>query len=233
MTSAPKPVALVTGTASGIGAAIAEELRRGGWRIAGVDLRPSEADVSYIADVTDPQAMTELVIKTEDALGPIQALVSAAGYYEVSPVGLISDAAWTRMLHVHLGGLLNLTRAVLPAMASRQTGCIVAISSELAVGGGSGDAHYAAAKGAILGFVRSLAIEVAPMGVRVNAVAPGPTDTPLLEPDSPWRDPEYLATLPVGRLAKPEEIASAVRFLIEEGTFLVGEVVSVNSGAVI
>jgi len=109
----------------------------------------------------------------------------------------------------------------------------VAITSELAIGGGSGDAHYAAAKGAIIGLVRSLAIELAPHGVRVNAVAPGPTDTPLLAADSPWREPEYLATLPLGRLVAPEEVALVVAFLVEEGTFATGEIVSPNAGAVI
>lgn len=233
MSTFTQPVALVTGTASGIGAAIAKELCRVGWKVAGLDLRPSNTDMSFIADVTDSQDLADIVTQVEDTLGPIAALVSAAGYYEVSPVSLISETSWTRMLSVHLGGLVNTTRAVLPAMLSREAGCVVAISSELAIGGGCGDAHYAAAKGAILGFVRSLAIEVAPAGIRVNAVAPGPTDTPLLEPDSPWRDPGYLATLPAGRLATPDEIAVAVRFLVEEGTFLVGEVLSVNSGAVI
>jgi len=124
-------------------------------------------------------------------------------------------------------------RATLPVMLERGEGCIVAITSELAIGGGDHDAHYAAAKGAVIGFVRSLAAEVAPRGVRVNAVAPGPCDTPLLAPDSPWRAPDYLATLPARRLSTPDEIAVAVQFLVEAGTFLVGEVVSVNSGAVI
>jgi len=78
-----------------------------------------------------------------------------------------------------------------------------------------------------------LATEVASYGVRVNGVAPGPTDTPLLAPDSPWRAPDYLATLPSRRLAKPEEVALVVAYLIEEGTFTTGEIISPNSGAVI
>ena len=118
-------------------------------------------------------------------------------------------------------------------MLDRGAGSIVAITSELAVGGGDGDAHYAAAKGAVIGFVRSLAAEVAPAGVRVNAVAPGPTDTPLLAPDSPWRAPDYLETLPIRRLGSPEEVALCVAWLVEEGTFCVGEVLGPNAGAVI
>jgi NAD(P)-dependent dehydrogenase (short-subunit alcohol dehydrogenase family) len=137
------------------------------------------------------------------------------------------------MLRVHVGGLLNVARAITPAMVSRGAGRIVAISSEIAIGGGDGDAHYAAAKGAALGLTRSLAVELAPHGVLVNAVAPGPTDTPLLAPDSPWREPGYLATLPARRLTRPDEVARVVGFLLDEGTFLAGEVLSVNSGAVI
>jgi 2-hydroxycyclohexanecarboxyl-CoA dehydrogenase len=227
------PVALVTGAASGIGAAIAADLRSAGWRVAGLDLRPSDTDEVLTADVTDAGAVAAAAEQAECALGPVQALVSAAGYYEMIRFSEITPAQWQRMLHVHLGGLVNTVRAVLPGMLSRRSGHIVAISSELAVGGGDGDAHYAAAKGAILGLVRSLAAEVAGRGVRVNSVAPGPTDTPLLAPDSPWRAPEYLATLPARRLARPDEIAAAVRFLLDEGSFLAGEVVGVNSGAVI
>ena len=139
------------------------------------------------------------------------------------------------MLRVHLGGLRNVARAVLPSMIERRTGSIVAITSELAVGGGDAEAHYAAAKGAIIGLVRSLAAEVAGDGVRVNAVAPGPTDTPLLAADSPWRAPEYLATLPAGRLARPDgdRRSRAVSRRSTMPRFCTGEVFSPNSGAVI
>jgi 2-hydroxycyclohexanecarboxyl-CoA dehydrogenase len=224
---------VVTGAASGIGAAIADALRAGGWRAAGLDLRDSDTDLSCTADVSDPGAVADAVQRVTEELGPVEALVSAAGYYEMIPIGDIGPEQWTRMLRVHLGGLVNTARAVLPGMLDRRRGAIVAITSELAVGGGDGDAHYAAAKGAILGVVRSLAVEVADCGIRVNSVAPGPTDTPLLAADSPWRAPEYLATLPARRLARPVEIARVVRFVLEEGSFLAGEVLSVNSGAVI
>ncbi len=225
--------ALVTGAASGIGAAIAAELTGAGWRVAGFDLRPAATEFTQTGDVADMNAVTEAVARAEQALGPIDALVTAAGHYEMTPIADITEPQWQRMLRVHLGGLVNAARAVLPGMLARREGHIVAISSELAVGGGDGDAHYAAAKGAIIGLVRSLAVEVAPRGVRVNSVAPGPTDTPLLAPDSPWREPAYLDTLPARRLATAAEIAATVRFVLTEGSFMVGEVVSVNSGAVI
>jgi 2-hydroxycyclohexanecarboxyl-CoA dehydrogenase len=122
---------------------------------------------------------------------------------------------------------------VLPGMLDAGSGSIVTISSELAISGGEGDAHYVAAKGAVVGFTRSLGEELAPRGVRVNSVAPGPTDTPLLAPDSPSREPDYLATLPLGRLVTPEEVADSVLFLVEEGTYFAGQVISPNAGAVI
>ncbi|MDQ6841744.1 MAG: SDR family oxidoreductase [Actinomycetota bacterium] len=226
-------VAIVTGAASGIGAAVVRELRGAGWAVAGLDLSKSEADMSSIVDVTDAGAVNDVIAGVGRELGPIGAVVSAAGHYETVSIEQITEAQWQAMLAVHLGGLVNVTRSVLPTMVGRGAGYIVAISSELAIGGGDGDAHYAAAKGAILGMVRSLALEVAESGVRVNCVAPGPTDTPLLAPDSPSRAAEYLATLPCRRLARPEEIARVVRFLVDEGSQLVGEVISVNSGAVI
>ena len=225
--------ALVTGAGSGIGAAIVRELRRSGWRVAGFDLQDCDADVACRGNVVSGAELQAAVAQSEAELGPIEALVTAAGYYEMVPIEQISEEQWNNMLRVHLGGLFNSTRAVLPGMLQRGSGSIVAIASELAIGGGDEDAHYAAAKGAILGFVRSLAAEVAGQGVRVNSVAPGPTDTPLLSADSPWRAAEYLATLPVRRLARPEEVARVVRYAVEEGSFLVGEVLSVNSGAVI
>jgi len=119
-------------------------------------------------------------------------------------------------------------------MVDRGSGSIVAITSELAIGGDDCGAHYAAAKGAIIGLVRSLAVEVARHGVRVNAIAPGPTDTPLLASDSPWRATEYLATVPNRRLTRPDEIAEVAKFLLsDDSAFCVGEVLSPNGGVVI
>jgi 2-hydroxycyclohexanecarboxyl-CoA dehydrogenase len=227
-------VALVTGSAGGIGSAICTSMRANGWRVGGVDLIASdEVDLSLQADVSDEVASAKAVQQAQAALGPLDALVTAAGYYEMLAIDDIRADQWTRMLATHLGGTVNIIRSALPGMVARGRGAIVAITSELAIGGGDGDAHYAAAKGAIIGFVRSLAVEVAAAGVRVNAVAPGPTDTPLLAPDSPWRDPAYLATLPLRRLVRPDEVAAAVLYLIQEGTFCIGEVLSPNSGAVI
>ena len=226
-------VAIVTGAASGIGACVAASLRSSGHRVVGFDMVESAPALSCTGDVSDVSAVSDAVARATDELGPIDTVVSVAGYYEMIPFSEITEAQWTRMLRVHLGGLTNVVRATLPGMLERKQGTIVAVSSELAIGGGDLDAHYAAAKGAIIGFVRSLAVEVAPKGVRVNSVAPGPCDTPLLAPDSPWRARGYLDTLPARRLASPDEVATAVQFLVDDGSFMVGEVISVNSGAVI
>jgi NAD(P)-dependent dehydrogenase (short-subunit alcohol dehydrogenase family) len=224
-------IAVVTGASSGIGAAIAAALEQDGYRVAGLDLNDT---APYSVDVADPAAVEATMRRVATELGPVDAVVSAAGHYEETPIADITHGQLHRMLRVHLGGLRNVTRAALPSMMERRRGSVVAITSELAVGGGDGEAHYAAAKGAIIGLVRSLAAEVAAHGVRVNAVAPGPTDTPLLAADSPWRAPEYLATLPARRLARPEEVAEVVRYLVgEDAAFCTGEVLSPNSGAVI
>jgi NAD(P)-dependent dehydrogenase (short-subunit alcohol dehydrogenase family) len=227
-------VVLVTGAASGIGAACAQVFADHGWTTAGLDLRESATDTAYVADVSDRPAVAEAVRGVLADHGRIDALVTAAGYYEEGiDVAEISRERWDRMLAVILGGTANCAWAVLPHLLERGDGSMVAISSELALAGSATDLHYVAAKGAVLGLIKSLAAEVAHTGVRVNAVAPGPTDTPLLAGDSIWREPEYLATLPLGRLVTPAEIAGAVYYLVTEGTAFCGEVLSPNAGAVI
>ena len=233
MASNDTGVALVTGAASGIGAVVCRRLADRGWRVAGLDLEPSDTELSLQVDVTDREAVRDAAVQAGSRLGAISLLITAAGVYEMVPVAEIDAQRWRRMLAVHVGGVANACWAVVPSMIEHRTGVIVTISSELALGGGDGDAHYAAAKGAILGFTRSLGAELAPQGVRVNSVAPGPTDTPLLAADSPWRDQAYLDSLPIGRLVRPDEVADTVLFMVEEGTYFSGQTVSPNAGAVI
>ena len=203
------------------------------WRVAGIDLRQSAVELALEADVSERAAVEAAVERVRSELGEPSVLVTAAGYYEMLAVEEIDAERWRRMLAVHLGGVVNACWAVLPAMLHAGSGTIVAISSELALAGGAGDAHYCAAKGAILGFTRSLGAELAPRGIRVNGVAPGPTDTPLLADDSPWRAPEYVDTLPLRRLVRPEEVAETVALLVEEGGYFAGQTLSPNAGAVI
>ncbi|WP_217236630.1 SDR family NAD(P)-dependent oxidoreductase [Streptomyces sp. AC555_RSS877] len=227
-------VALITGAAGGIGAATAEVFKEAGWRTAGLDLNPSVTDLPVVVDVTDRQAVAEAVARVAERFGRLDVVVTAAGYYEEGiDAADLTLGQWDRMFAVILGGTVNTCAAALPFLASGGGGTVVVISSELALTGGSGDVHYVAAKGAVLGFAKSLALEVADDGIRVNIVAPGPTDTPLLAADSPWRDPAYLATLPLGRLVTPAEVAYTVRYLATEGGMYCGDVLSPNAGAVI
>lgn len=233
-TAAARSVAVVTGAAGGIGGAIARRLSSAGMLVVGLDRIVSDGcDQSVTLDITDHDAVRVAIQRVAADLGPIDALVSAAGHYASVPFTEVTDTDIRTMLRVHLGGFFSTSQAVLPGMLARGHGSIVAITSELAVGGGTQDAHYAAAKGAVLGAVRSLAAEVAASGVRVNAVAPGPTNTPLLAADSPWRDSTYLGTLPTRSLAEPAEIALCVEYLVTSGGFMTGDVLNPNSGAVI
>jgi NAD(P)-dependent dehydrogenase (short-subunit alcohol dehydrogenase family) len=228
------PVAVITGAASGIGAACARLLRASGWRTAGLDLNDSDTDLPTRLDVTDADLVRTAVDAAADRFGRLDLMVTAAGYYEEGiDVTAISRVQWDRMLAVILGGTVNAFTAALPHLLRRGSGGLIAISSELALAGSATDLHYVAAKGAVLGLVKSLALEVAHTGIRVNAVAPGPTDTPLLAADSLWREPGYLATLPLRRLVSPQEVASTVCYLATEGSMYCGEVLSPNAGAVI
>lgn len=228
------PAAVITGAASGIGAACARRLGDTGWRIAGLDLNESGTDLSARLDVTDAEAVRAAVDAAAERFGRLDLVVTAAGYYEEGiDVAEISRAQWDRMLAVILGGTVHAFQAALPHLLRRGEGGLIAISSELALAGSATDLHYVAAKGAVLGLVKSLAMEVAHTKIRVNAVAPGPTDTPLLAPGSPWREPGYLATLPLRRLVTPQEVAATVYYLATEGSMYCGEVLSPNAGAVI
>ncbi|WP_026402378.1 SDR family NAD(P)-dependent oxidoreductase [Actinomadura rifamycini] len=227
-------VALVTGAAGGIGSAVVDELANRGWTTAGLDLRPAPgADLPIVADVSDPAQVSAAVGRIERTLGPVEAALCAAGHHAIVPVPDVHWDDWRRMLRVHLGGVVNVCRTVAPDMANRGRGSVVAVSAASAVGGADAQAHYAAAKGAVLGLVRSLAAEVAPFGVRVNAVAPGPTDTPLVPDNSALRRPAHLQSVPAARLTSPREVALAAAYLLEDATACTGEVLSPNAGAVI
>jgi 2-hydroxycyclohexanecarboxyl-CoA dehydrogenase len=232
--SEQRRVAVVTGAASGLGAAVARALTAAGWQVAGLDLRPNpQTALGVEVDVTDADAVGSAVDRVERELGAVAALVTAAGVYEMLPVEDVDDARWHRMMAVNLSGTATTCAAVVPRMVARGRGSVVTISSDLGVGGSQGDVHYAASKGAIVGFTRALATDVEGTGVAVNTVAPGAADTPMLATDSPWRSGDFLATLPVQRLVHPEEIAAAALFLLETGPAVSGQVLSPNAGATI
>jgi NAD(P)-dependent dehydrogenase (short-subunit alcohol dehydrogenase family) len=135
------------------------------------------------------------------------------------------------MLGIHVGGTANACRSVYRRMLQRGSGSIVTIGSELGLMGDPEAAHYAAAKGAIHAFTKSLAMEAVGHGIRVNCVAPGPADTPLLKRD--MRSPEYVNSLVLHRIVRPEEVAETVAFLLLEHHNFVGAVLSPNAGAVV
>ncbi|ANW65086.1 oxidoreductase [Mycobacterium sp. djl-10] len=227
-------VAVVTGAGSGIGAAIATLLTERGWIVASLSREEApHTALSITVDVSDETAVDKAVRRVLDTFGRVDAAVICAGHYQETPALDIDEQSWTRMLRVHVGGFAHVARAVLPDMRNRGSGRIVGIASERAIGGGDNDAHYASAKGAALSLVRSLAVEVAADGVLVNAVAPGPCDTPLLPADSWERAEEFVRSLPAGRIATTAEVAELVRALLEEDMFMCGEVLSANSGTVI
>ena len=232
--------AVVSGAASGIGRACAAALGADGLAVASIDLEAAEdVDLALEADVADAAAVEAAVARAEAELGPVEVVVTAAGYYERAAVGATGVAAWRRMIAVQLGGTVNLARSAYTRMLARTSHGggdgtrrgICTIGSELALCGDADAAHYAAAKGAIHAFTKSLAVEAAPHGVRVNCVAPGPTDTPLMTPE--MRDPAYVESLVLQRLVAPEEIAATVLFVTRGAHNLVGQVISPNAGAVV
>lgn len=231
------PVAVVTGSASGIGLATARLAAVRGWRVAGVDVASERPDGTVAsgsggctihADVADP-AQVSSALDEAAALGPIDVVVSAAGILDETPLDAISDASFARTVAVHVGGLYGLIDASRRHMLARG-GSIVAIASELVATGAEGHAHYVIAKAALVGLVRAAARELGPDAIRVNAVAPGPVDTPLLGPSG--RDAGYLASLALGRLGRPDEIARAVMD-VATWSWATGAVMDVNGGAVI
>ena len=241
--------ALVTGAGSGIGQAIALELARQGTKVAAADIDAAGAEatakqarevgsdaVPIAMDVSRSAEVTGGVAAAEAALGPLDSLVNVAGIFEETPALQISDEQWARMLAVHLNGTFYCCRAVVPGMIARGSGAIVNISSLHALRGQANAAHYSAAKAGIIGFTKSLAREVAPHGVRVNAVAPGPIDTPLWRagtagPALEARRRDRARVIPLGRLGESAEVADAVLFLLSPASrYATGQVISVNGG---
>jgi 2-hydroxycyclohexanecarboxyl-CoA dehydrogenase len=235
-----RPVAFVTGGAGGIGSATVLELAHRGYSVAITDFGNSDlaadlaSEVGGIAmdvDVADPEAVARAVKETEIELGPIGVAVCCAGVDIDRTLELTDDSLWNRFLHVLLGGCVNVIAAVRPGMQDRATGSIVTVSSELALIGEDRHVAYVAAKAAILGLTRAMAFELGPYGIRVNSVAPGPTDTTMLT--ERWRDDEaYLASIPLGRFGRPGEVAATIVDLAE-ATWTTGQIVSPNGGIVI
>lgn len=240
--------ALVTGASRGIGRAIAAVLAREGWPVCVNYLERRDAAESLVrelrargfsamaaqADVADREAVDACVRAASKELGPVELLVNSAG---ISHQGLFQDtddAAWDRLLAVNLTGPRNVIRAVLPHMLSEKRGIIVNISSIWGLRGGSCEAAYACTKAGIIGLTRSLALELAPSGIRVNCVAPGCVETDMVRALGPETRAMLIDETPLGRLGTPEDIAEAVAFLASErAAFITGQVLTADGGFVV
>lgn len=239
-------IALVTGAGSGIGAAIACRLAADGHRVAVNDLTITAAEATvaritaaggqaraYAADVSDEGQVEAMIAAITQDMGAPEVLVNNAGFGHQAPFQQIEPAMFDKIFAVHVRGNYLCTRACLPAMLARGRGHVVNIASQLGQVGGVELVHYAGAKAAVIGMTKSLAREVSDKGVRVNAVAPGPINTPLVEALSEdWKTAKQ-AQLPLGRFGQPDEVGGVVAFLIsDDAALFVGQTLGPNSGDV-
>ncbi len=185
------------------------------------------------ADVSNEHDVAAMVSQVEAAFGRVDILVNNAGFATRGPVETLPLHRWERMIAVHLTGTFLCTRAVLPGMYERDFGRIINTASQLAYRGGAERAHYVAAKAGIIGFTRSLALEIGPRGVTANCVAPGATETPILDGASTEFLDALRATIPKGRFATVEEVVPAYVFLAsDDARHVVGQTISPNGGDV-
>ena len=227
--------AVVTGGGSGIGRAIADRLRADGYNVATLDLNPSETQNAFIANVTDRAAVDEALNGVRSQLGPVSILVNAAGLDSFRRFTDTTFEQWQRVIDVNLNGTFHCIQAVLPEMVEAGWGRFVNISSSSTHSGQPFMAPYVAAKSAVNGLTKSLALEYGPMGITVNAVPPGFIDTPMLrkaEDRGFLGDTEkQIEQTPVRRMGKPEDIAAACAFFIsEEASYITGQILGVNGG---
>ncbi|WP_454252745.1 SDR family NAD(P)-dependent oxidoreductase [Pseudomonas sp. Marseille-Q7302] len=222
-----QPHALVTGVSSGIGAAIAQRLLAEGWRVTGLSRRPPEQThpaLTWIGvDLADEQALDAVLADIE----PLDAIAHAAGFMRTAPLGALDPADGAAMWHLHVAVASRLVDRLIERLATG--GRIVLIGSRT-MQGAAGRSQYAATKAALVGLVRSWALELASRGITVNLVAPGATETPML------RDPGRAGTPPrlppLGRYVQPEEVAGLTAFLLgPDAGALTGQTLTVCGGA--
>jgi 2-hydroxycyclohexanecarboxyl-CoA dehydrogenase len=241
-------VTIVTGGAGGFGREIALGLARDGARVALIDRdadggrRTAEAiaalggdALALEADIAQKTAVDAAVATVLARWETVHVLVNNAGWDRVMPFSETTEALWDRLLAINLKGPIACTRAVLDAMVAQRYGRIVNIASDAGRVGSTGEAVYAAAKGGVIAFTKSMARELARWGITVNCVCPGPSDTPLFRQEViepyPKLAESLVRAIPLGRLGTPRDIAAAVLFLAgEDAGYITGQTLSVSGG---
>ncbi len=239
--------AIVTGAGRGIGRAIAKELAATGANVVVNYVTSADAarelarEIEELgpkalvvqADVTEYDQVGEMIKQTIETFGQIDILVNNAGITRDKTLKNMTREHWDEVVDVNLGSLFNCTKQVLPFMLERKSGKIVNISSFVALGGNVGQSNYAATKAGIIGFTKSLALEVSRHGITVNAVCPGFTETDMLMTVPEHIRQRILDKIPMGRFGKPEEIASCVRYIVSEADYMTAQAISINGGVYI
>ena len=237
-------IALVTGGASGIGKATVMELARSGALVICADLdeqkgaaiveeaKRSNFRIEYLRiDLADPASTRSAAADVLARHSRVDILVNAAGWNDIQPFVDNPPDYVDRVIAVNLGGTLHLTQALLPAMIAAGKGKIVNVSSDAGRVGSTGETAYAAAKGGVIAFTKSLAREVARHSINVNCVCPGPTDTPMLQSRPDKLKEAFLRAIPFKRFAQPDEVADAILFFASRRSdYITGQVLSVSGG---
>ena len=243
-----KKVAFITGGSRGIGRAVARQLAAEGYAV-GIDyIQATDAANALVAeltakghqamavqaDVADREAITAAVRQVEAAFGPVTLLVNNAGIAEQHLFQDIDPAFWRRIYAVNVDGAFHTIQAVLPHMIREKAGCIINISSIWGQRGASCEVAYSSTKAALIGLTRSLAMELAPSGIRVNCVAPGVINTDMVQVLGQETLDALAEETPLRRLGLPEDIAQAVSFLAsEKASFITGQVLTSDGGFIV